>query len=323
MISESQERMVAVVEPERLADVAAVCERWELPCTVIGEVTDDGELRAFIGRRVGRRDPGRAAHRRVPALRARAARRARRRRPRSTRSTTSRRRGSSSSTTSSSARAPSAGPGSTPPCCASTGTRGIAVSLDGPPLGERDPFAAGYGAALDVGAQRRLRRRRAARASPTASTSAAPRSPRSPGSSSRRSRASRARRDELGIPVVSGNVSLYNETGGRPIPPTPVVGCVGLVRDVTQVPGRWRAGDTVYLLHGGGAELVALRLAERAALRARARRLRRRARARPPRGRRLVGATAACAELAQGGRGVIVAATDRPDWRDVVELGVV
>ena len=35
--------------------------------------------------------------------------------------------------------------------------------------------------------------------------------------------------NELGIPVVSGNVSLYNETGGRPIPPTPVVGCVGLV----------------------------------------------------------------------------------------------
>jgi phosphoribosylformylglycinamidine synthase len=35
--------------------------------------------------------------------------------------------------------------------------------------------------------------------------------------------------NELAIPVVSGNVSLYNETGGAPIPPTPVVGCVGLV----------------------------------------------------------------------------------------------
>ncbi|MGH3001187.1 MAG: hypothetical protein ACRDM1_00690, partial [Gaiellaceae bacterium] len=56
--------------------------------------------------------------------------------------------------------------------------------------------------------------------------------------------------------VVSGNVSLYNETGGRAIPPTPVVGCVGLVRDVTKVPGRWRAGDTVYLLRGRGAGLV-------------------------------------------------------------------
>ena len=45
MISESQERMVAVVEPARLDDVRAACERWELPCTVIGEVTDHGELR--------------------------------------------------------------------------------------------------------------------------------------------------------------------------------------------------------------------------------------------------------------------------------------
>src|SRR5262249_12305335 len=49
MISESQERMVAVVSPDRLADVRAACERWELPCTVIGEVTGDGLLRAHFG----------------------------------------------------------------------------------------------------------------------------------------------------------------------------------------------------------------------------------------------------------------------------------
>ena len=47
MISESQERMVAIVRPERLAEVEAVCERWELHHAVIGEVTDSGELRAF------------------------------------------------------------------------------------------------------------------------------------------------------------------------------------------------------------------------------------------------------------------------------------
>ena len=50
--------------------------------------------------------------------------------------------------------------------------------------------------------------------------------------------------NELGIPVVSGNVSLYNETGGKPIPPTPVVGCVGLVADVTQDPRRAGAPAT-------------------------------------------------------------------------------
>src|SRR6185436_16014133 len=48
MISESQERMVAVVAPERLAEVEAACARWELPCTVIGEVTDHGEFRSFF-----------------------------------------------------------------------------------------------------------------------------------------------------------------------------------------------------------------------------------------------------------------------------------
>jgi len=52
--------------------------------------------------------------------------------------------------------------------------------------------------------------------------------------------------EALKIPVVSGNVSLYNETDGRAIPPTPVVGCVGLVADVRAVPGRWRKGDVVF-----------------------------------------------------------------------------
>jgi phosphoribosylformylglycinamidine synthase len=47
MISESQERMVAIVAAERLAEVEEVCERWELAHAVIGEVTDSGELRAF------------------------------------------------------------------------------------------------------------------------------------------------------------------------------------------------------------------------------------------------------------------------------------
>jgi phosphoribosylformylglycinamidine synthase len=58
--------------------------------------------------------------------------------------------------------------------------------------------------------------------------------------------------EALRIPVVSGNVSLYNETDGRAIHPTPAVGCVGLVDDVRAVPGRWRDGDVV-LVAGGGA----------------------------------------------------------------------
>ncbi len=49
MISESQERMLAAVRPERYADVAAVCQRWGLPCAVIGRVTDDGDITVVEG----------------------------------------------------------------------------------------------------------------------------------------------------------------------------------------------------------------------------------------------------------------------------------
>ena len=60
--------------------------------------------------------------------------------------------------------------------------------------------------------------------------------------------------ESLGLPVVSGNVSLYNETEGRRVHPTPVVGCVGLVEDVRRLPGAWRAGDVVLL--AGAPELA-------------------------------------------------------------------
>jgi phosphoribosylformylglycinamidine synthase len=54
----------------------------------------------------------------------------------------------------------------------------------------------------------------------------------------------------LSTPVVSGNVSFYNETDGRPIPPTPTVGMVGLLEDVSRhvrMPFR-REGDLVAVL---------------------------------------------------------------------------
>jgi phosphoribosylformylglycinamidine synthase len=51
------------------------------------------------------------------------------------------------------------------------------------------------------------------------------------------------------IPVVSGNVSFYNETDGRAIPPTPTIGMVGLLEDV---------GKRVRLPFGKGGDAVAL-----------------------------------------------------------------
>lgn len=54
----------------------------------------------------------------------------------------------------------------------------------------------------------------------------------------------------LHVPVVSGNVSFYNETDGTPIYPTPTVGMVGLVSKVERVVTPWfkSAGDLVVLL---------------------------------------------------------------------------
>lgn len=51
-------------------------------------------------------------------------------------------------------------------------------------------------------------------------------------------------------PVISGNVSFYNETEGRGILPTPVIGMVGLIEDVRRViqHGFKRAGDLIALL---------------------------------------------------------------------------
>ena len=45
MVSESQERMLAVVEPSRVDEVIAVCARWETLATPIGVVTDSGRMR--------------------------------------------------------------------------------------------------------------------------------------------------------------------------------------------------------------------------------------------------------------------------------------
>ena len=48
LLSESQERMLMVVEKGREADVLAVFEKWDLSCSNIGEVTDDGLLNFYM-----------------------------------------------------------------------------------------------------------------------------------------------------------------------------------------------------------------------------------------------------------------------------------
>jgi len=255
MISESQERMVAVVRPGMLEGVEAVCARWELPCSVIGEVADGARLRAvYEGDVVGD----------IPAsfLTDECPRYTLAQEPRET-------------------VAPADSPASLPTKLAwpshrsrawvyrqydhlvgsrtvrrpgfdaavlrlRPGYRGLAVSLQGPPPGERDGFSAGalavLGAAHNVAC---------AGGRPLGLTDCLnfgnPEKPEIGYELAAAIEGIAAAAEALGVPVVSGNVSLYNETDGRPIPPTPVVGCVGLVEDVRGVPARWREGDVVLL----------------------------------------------------------------------------
>ena len=63
----------------------------------------------------------------------------------------------------------------------------------------------------------------------------------------------------LDFPIVSGNVSLYNETNGAAIPPTPTIGAVGLIPDYDQRIGYrgLKAGDTLLLVGETHGELGA------------------------------------------------------------------
>ena len=250
MISESQERMVAVVEPQRLDDVRAVCERWELPCTVIGAVTEHGELRAFFGDECVGSIPAALLTDDCPRYELAAEPHATEPAPvapvndepktwvferydQLVGSRTVRR------------------PGFDAAVLSVDGKRGIAVSLDGPPIGCRNPREAGFRAVMECAMNDAC-----AGGEPLALTDCLnfgkPEKPEIAWQLEQAIDGIAFAADALGIPVVSGNVSLYNETGGSPIPPTPVIGCVGLVRDVTRIPSRWHAGDTISLLRGSG-----------------------------------------------------------------------
>ncbi|OFV87003.1 MAG: phosphoribosylformylglycinamidine synthase II [Acidobacteria bacterium RBG_16_68_9] len=70
----------------------------------------------------------------------------------------------------------------------------------------------------------------------------------------------------LTVPVVSGNVSFYNETEGRAIPPTPTIAMVGLLSDLSYQTTQWfkSEGDLIVLLGRtreelGGSEYLAVR----------------------------------------------------------------
>jgi phosphoribosylformylglycinamidine synthase len=251
MISESQERMVAVVRPQMLDAVRRVCAHWELPCTPIGDVTDTGELRAFQSEElVGEipahfltdecpryeleREPQTLEHVEPSADNRASKAWIYEQYDQLVGSRTVRRPGLDGAVL---RLRPS--------------LRGLAVSLQGPPPAERDPFRAGVLAVL--GAARNVA---CAGGEPLALTDCLnfgnPEKPEIGWELEQAIDGLAAAATALGIPVVSGNVSLYNDTDGRSIPPTPVVGCVGLVPDVRFVPDRWQPGDVVLVATAPG-----------------------------------------------------------------------
>jgi phosphoribosylformylglycinamidine synthase II len=69
----------------------------------------------------------------------------------------------------------------------------------------------------------------------------------------------RAASDALGAPVISGNVSFYNETEGRAIPPTPTIAMVGVLEDVSTCVTQHfkRAGDVIAIVRTNPPQLAA------------------------------------------------------------------
>jgi len=282
MVSESQERMLAVVEPARLDDVLATCAHWETGAAVIGKVTESAAIRVFDGddligempvevlvdgcplyelapsppppglypppaRTLDSDDPNRILLALLASANIADRRYLYEQYDCVVQSRTVRRPGAADAAV---LQLPHGG--------------AIAVAIDG--NGRRvaaDPYRGTIAAVLECAAN-------------LACVGAAPlgltnclnfANPEKPHIAWQLSESVRALGDAcraLEIPVVGGNVSLYNEGGEGPIYPTPVVGLVGELPDPARA-GRlgWsREGDAIGLVGGFAPLLAASELAK-------------------------------------------------------------
>jgi phosphoribosylformylglycinamidine synthase II len=275
LMSESQERMCAIVEPAKVEQFLAVCRKWDVLATVIGEVTEGDRLTVdWHGERIIDVPPRTVAHegpvydrpmarpRDLDALQADDA--ANLPRP----------------TTRAELQAHWLAVVASPDGADKTWVteqyyryvrgntvlaqpddagvvrideethRGIALALDGNARFARlDPYT---GALLNL--CEAYRNVAVSGATPLAVTNCLNfGSPEEPEVMWQFAEAVRGLADgcrTLGLPVTGGNVSLYNQTGDVAINPTPVIGVLGVHEDVRRrIPGGWRAdGETVLLL---------------------------------------------------------------------------
>jgi phosphoribosylformylglycinamidine synthase II len=286
MISESQERMLCVVAPERLDDVLAVCAKWEVNATAIGEVTDSGRLRVYDGEVLVGDLPVTALVDECPAYDLEPLEAATPVYPAPERvladgldagGTLLALLGSANLASrrwafeqydcvvgSRTVRRPEQADAAV----LTLDSRGaIAVSIDG--NGRRvaiDPYRGAVEAVLECSANLAC-----VGAEPLGLTNCLNfGNPEKPHIAWQLSRAVAGLGDAcraLGVPVVGGNVSLYNEGGGGPIYPTPVVGMVGELPDPARSGrlGFFAPGDAVALITASwapsevGSELAKLR----------------------------------------------------------------
>ncbi len=269
MVSESQERMLAVVEPAKVAAVIAVCEKWQTGSAEIGVVTDSGQIRILRGGEVVGEMPVEALVDGCPLYDLSPAEpegwaygnRA-----------TLREGATSEETLLALLAAPSIAskrwafeqydsvvgsrtvrrPESADAAVLQIPEAGnaIAVSIDG--NGRRvacDPLAGTIEAVLEC-----TQNLACVGAEPLGLTNCLNfGNPEKPGTAWQLDQAVSGLAEaceQLGVPVVGGNVSLYNEGPEGPIYPTPVVGMVGELPDPAVACGSAfaRAGDAIALL---------------------------------------------------------------------------
>ncbi len=274
--SESQERMCAVVTPENVEKFMAVCRKWDVLATVIGEVADGDRLKiTWHGETVVDVPPRTVAHEGPVYQRPLE-------RPES--------QDALNADTSAALPRPKTGPElretllallGSPHLCSRAfiteqydryvrGNTVLAEHADGGVLRIDEETGRGIAVSTDAsgrytqldpytGAQLALaeayRNVAVTGASPIAVTNCLNfGSPDDPGVMWQFSQAVRGLADgcaALGIPVTGGNVSFYNQTGATPILPTPVVGVLGVIDDVhRRLPTALgtEPGETLYLL---------------------------------------------------------------------------
>jgi phosphoribosylformylglycinamidine synthase len=277
LMSESQERMCAIVEPAKIDDFLALCKKWEVEAVVIGEVNDSGRLTVeWHGEEIVNVPPRTVAHEGpvyerpyhrpewMDALQADAPTAARIERPITGAQLqetlldliASPNLASKAWVTSQYDRYVLGNTVLAQPedsgmvrIDEETGL-GVAISTDcNGRFAKLDPYT---GAQLALAES--YRNVSATGAVPLAVTNCLNfGSPEDPEVMWQFSEAVRGLADgclQLGIPVTGGNVSFYNQTGDTPILPTPVVGVLGVIDDVDRrTPIAWGPdGELIYVL---------------------------------------------------------------------------